>query len=434
MNKIIFLISSLVIIGNSLFAQQMTLEECVNMALENNRNIKQQELSKSQTEIAYLQARNEYLPDLNASSGQSFIFGRSIGLDNTYQNTNSSQTTFGVGANITLFDGLRIKNNIDAKRAELGAANADLAKFKEDITLSVATAFLNILLQKELLKIAQNQIELTDINIEQRQKLIDNGKLAQGEIYELQAQRAKEVQNSVQTESNLKLALLDLAQIIELTDFANFDVVATEIDTVMKNILTVLPDEAFQMALVNRPEMEAATLRVKSSEKNVAVTKSSLYPKLYLGANMNTGYYRMSNLPNDGFDAQLKNNISNSVGLNLQIPIFNRFQNKNNIKMAKLNVENSILELDKAKIDLRKRIEQAYHNALSAESRWQAAQKSEVAANEAMRFTQEKFDNGRSNSYELYLAKNNLANSRSDVAQAKFEYLFRIKILELLKN
>lgn len=434
MNKIFILSFLLITICVSSFSQQYTLEECINRALENNKNIKQQELSKNQREISYLQARNEYLPNLNASAGQSFVFGRSIGLDNTYQNTNSSQTSFGVGASITLFDGLRIKNNIDAKRADLSAANADLEKFKEDITLSVTTVFLNILLQKELLQIAQNQIELTDINIEQRQKKIENGKLAQGEIYELYAQRAKEMQNCVQTESSLKLALLDLAQIIELNDFTSFDIVAIETDTLLKNIISVLPDEAFQMALTNRPEIESALYRVKSSEKNVEVAKSNLYPTLSLGANMNTGYYEMSNFPNDKFNEQLRNNISNSIGLNLQIPIFNRFQNRNNIKLAKLNVENSILEMDRVKIDLRKRIEQAYLNALSAESRWQAAQKSEVAANEAMRFTQEKYDNGRANGYELSLAKNNLANSQSDVAQSKFEYLFRIKILELLQN
>lgn len=121
-------------------AQQYTLEECINIALQNNRNIKQQELSKAQRQIAYSQARNDLLPSVNASAGQNFVFGRSIGLDNTYQNTNSSQSSFGVGADITLFDGLRMKHNIDAKRADLSAAEADLEKFKDEIEMSVATA------------------------------------------------------------------------------------------------------------------------------------------------------------------------------------------------------------------------------------------------------------------------------------------------------
>ncbi|MEA4951028.1 MAG: TolC family protein [Petrimonas sp.] len=200
-------------------AQQYTLEECINIALQNNVNIKQQELNKAQRHIAYTQARNELLPSVNASAGQNFIFGRSIGLDNTYQNTNSSQTSLGVGANITLFDGLRMKHNIDAKRADLSAAEADLEKFKDDMEISVATAFLQVLLQKELLQIANEQLQLTDSNMNRRKELIKSGKMAQGEIYELEAQRAREEQNKVQAESNLKLALLDLAQIMELDDF-----------------------------------------------------------------------------------------------------------------------------------------------------------------------------------------------------------------------
>ena len=142
----------------------------------------------------------------------------------------------------------------------------------------------------------------------------------------------------------------------------------------------------------------------------------------------------MSNHPNDSFSKQIRNNISNSLGFSLQIPIFNKFQTRNNIRSAKIAVQNSILEIDKVKIDLRKRIEQAYHNAVGAESKWHAAQKSEISGEEAFRFAQEKFDNGRANSYELYQAKNNLTKILSDMAQAKYEYAFRLKILELLKN
>ena len=140
-------------------AQQFTLEECIETALQNNRTIKQQELNKIQRTIAYSQARSDLLPNLNASAGQNFVFGRSIGLDNTYQNTNSSQTSFNIGSNVTLFDGLRMKYNIDVKRADLSAAEADLEKFKDDIVLSVATAYLQVLLQKELLQIPQRQLD-----------------------------------------------------------------------------------------------------------------------------------------------------------------------------------------------------------------------------------------------------------------------------------
>lgn len=415
-------------------AQQYTLEECIEIALQNNRNIKQQELGRAQRQIAYSQARNDLLPSLNASAGQSFVFGRSIGIDNTYQNTNSSQTSFGIGADITLFDGLRMKYNIDAKRADLLAAEADLERFRDEIEMSVATAFLQVLLQKELLQIADEQIQLTDSNINRRKELIRNGKMAQGEIYELEAQRAREEQNRVQAESSLKLALLDLAQIMELEDFSTFDLSAPSVESIINESVLLSTSEIFQSALLTRPEIKAAQYRLESSEKEVLMARSQLYPSLSFGANIGTGYYNMSGRSNDPFSSQIRNNMSNSVGFSLRIPIFNKFQIKNSIRSAELAMANNRLEIDKAKIEFRKRIEQAYHNALGAESKWKATQKSETAEREAFRFAQEKFNNGRANAYELFQAKSNLTQTLSDQAQAKYEYAFRLKILELLKK
>ena len=374
------------------------------------------------------------MPSLNASAGQSFVFGRSIGIDNTYQNTNSSQTSFGIGADITLFDGLRMKYNIDAKRADLLAAEADLERFRDEIEMSVATAFLQVLLQKELLQIADEQIQLTDSNINRRKELIRNGKMAQGEIYELEAQRAREEQNRVQAESSLKLALLDLAQIMELEDFSTFDLSAPSVESIINESVLLSTSEIFQSALLTRPEIKAAQYRLESSEKEVLMARSQLYPSLSFGANIGTGYYNMSGRSNDPFSSQIRNNMSNSVGFSLRIPIFNKFQIKNSIRSAELAMANNRLEIDKAKIELRKRIEQAYHNALGAESKWKATQKSETAEREAFRFAQEKFNNGRANAYELFQAKSNLTQTLSDQAQAKYEYAFRLKILELLKK
>ena len=216
--KITAIIFSILVAGTlSLSAQRKyTLLECIDIALENNRNIKQQELGRQQREIAYSQARADLLPNLNASAGQNFVFGRSIGLDNVYQNTNSSQTSFNIGGDITLFDGLRMKHNIDARKADMYASEADLEKMRDDIILSVSTAFLQALLNQELLRIAENQLETTEANLQRQDQLVKSGKMARGELYELEAQQAREELNRVQAESNLKLALLDLAQIMEL--------------------------------------------------------------------------------------------------------------------------------------------------------------------------------------------------------------------------
>ncbi|MBP7181023.1 MAG: TolC family protein [Dysgonomonadaceae bacterium] len=432
--KYSFLILSFCLASVVSAQQQLTLEQCIAIALENNRNVKQQELNKQNREIAYNQARADLLPNLNASAGQNFVFGRSIGLDNTYQNTNSSQTSFSLGSDITLFDGLRMKHNIDARRADVNASQADLDKIRDDIVISVSTAFLQVLLNKELLQISEDQIELTNANIAQRSELIKNGKMAEGEIYELEAQKAKEELNRVQAESNLKLALLDLAQIMEIEDVSDLDIAAPPAEKLICESILLSSDVVYQNALINRPEISGANFRLESAQKEVLMSKAQLYPTLSFGANVGTGYYHMSNRTNDSFSSQMRNNMSNSVGFSLRIPIFNRFQVHNSIRTAQIAVENNRLEMDKTKLDLRKRIEQAYYNALGANSRWEAAKKSEIAGREAYRFAEQKFENGRANSYELFQAKNNLTQVLGEIAQAKYEYAFRLKILELLKD
>ncbi|WP_298648614.1 TolC family protein [uncultured Proteiniphilum sp.] len=414
--------------------QKYTLLECIDIALENNRNIKQQELGRQQREISYSQARADLLPNLNASAGQNFVFGRSIGLDNVYENTNSSQTSFGLGADITLFDGLRMKHNIDARKADMQASEADLEKMRDDIVMSVSTAFLQALLNQELLRIAENQIETTQANLQRRSELVKSGKMAQGELYELEAQLAREELNRVQAESNHKLALLDLAQFMELEEFNNFDITAPPAETLIDEATLLQSEAVYESALVNRPEIRGMHYRLESSEKELLMAKAQYYPSLSFGVNMGTGYYRMSGRDNTSFSSQLRNNMSNSLGFSLHIPIFNRFQVRNSVHSAELAIANTQLEMDKTKVELRKRIEQAYYNATGAKSRWDAAQKSIAASREAYRFAEEKYESGRANSYELFLAKNNLTQVLGEEAQAKYEYAFRLKILELLKD
>lgn len=413
--------------------QQYTLQECINIALENNRNIKQQDLNKQQKEIAYNQARMNLLPNLNASAGQSFIFGRSIGFDNVYQNTNSSQSSFSINSNITLFDGLKMKYNIDARKTEVYISEADLEKIQDDIVMSVSTAFLQVLMNKELLQIANDQIELTQINIVRLNELVNSGKIARGELYELEAQQAKEEFNQIQADNNLKLSLLDLAQIMELEEFDNFDVFVPD-DIMVDEDILVSPSIIYESALVARPEIRGAQYRVESSEKEILIAKSAYYPSLSFGASMGSGYYNMNGRDNAAFGTQLKNNRSTSLGFSLNIPIFNKFQIRNSVKNAQIALEYNRIEVDKTKIALRKKIEQAYYNAIGAESRWEAARKSEVASQEAYRFAEQKYENGRGTPYELSQAKSNLAKVLSDQAQAKYEYVFRLKILELLKD
>ncbi len=412
--------------------QPWTLQQCIDTALVNNRNVKQKVLSRKTSEINYQQSKQDLLPNLNASVGQYYNFGRSLAVDNVYRNTNSSQTSVGISSNLTLFDGLKMKYNIDARKAELNASEADLKKMQSDLVMSVSSAFLQVLLNKELLQIAKDQYSLTTSKIEQRKVLVSAGKMAEGEIYELIAQESKEEMNQVKAEQALNYSLLDLSQILEIQDFETFDVVVPK-DLLNAELQLLNPQTVYDGALIHRPEIKSAEFRLQSSETNIKIAKSYYYPSLSLAAQTGSRYYNLPGVPNDAFGKQMSNNLSTSVGLNLSIPIFNKFEVKNGVRSAEIKAESSRLDVENTKLELRKTIQQAYQNALAAKARWDAAVKSEVASSEAYRFSNQKYENGRATVYELYQAKSNLTQVLSEQTQAKYEYVFRIKILEWLK-
>lgn len=410
----------------------LTLEQCVDSALTYNRNIRQYELNRESREIAYEQARANLLPNLNASAGQSFMFGRSLIADNTYRDVNSSQTSFGIGSNLTLFDGMRMKYSIDARRAELLAAKADLEKMKEDIRLNVTVAYLQVLLLKENRLTAESQLELTRLKIDRQSALVSAGKLPEGELYELKAQFAREELALTRADTQLKLALLDLAQIIELTDFESLDV-ELPVEMAKEDLQLLSADEVYRSALQSRPELKAAEYRLQGSLKNVDIARSAYFPTLSFGAQVSTGYYNLNGVPNNSFNQQTRDNLSTNVGFSLQVPIFNRFSTRNQVISSKLAAENSRLEIENAKVQLRKTIEQAYQNAVAAQSRLMAARRSETASREAYRYAEQKYEAGRASVYELYQAKSNLTQVISELTQSKYEYMLRVNVLELMK-
>jgi len=437
-----FTLFLLLIFFSEIPAQQtLTLQQCIDSALENNKKIKSQSLAKQEREIAYRQARQNLLPNLNAGANQSFNFGRALDADNIYQTANSTQTSFNLSSNLTIFDGLKMKHSIDARRAEMYASEADLGKMKDDIILSVNMAFLEVLMNKELLQIAKEQLEITQQNIERQKILVESRKIVEGELYELKAQASKEKLKYIEAENNLKISLLNLAQIIELSPLTSsvlskrsnkwdFDVTAP--DDLWNNDLTLLSVEmVYEKALKNRPEIKSAEYKLQSTKKNMLIARSGYYPILSLGANAGTNYFNLNNVQNNSFEKQLLNNRSTSVGLSLNIPVFNRFEVNNRVKTAKLELENSELNISITKAELYKTIQQACLNADAAKSRWDAAMESETAAQEAYRFALQKYEVGRTSQYDFFQAKSLLAQVLSEKAQAKYEYFFRLKILEM---
>lgn len=433
MRKIIIIIASALAALFASASEPLTLEQCVQMAFDNNRSLKQGEIQNAVNVVNYEQARKDLLPNLNASAGQRFSFGRSLGADNVYQSANSSSSSFGISSNINLFDGLRMKYNIDARRSELQTSMAEMEKLKQDIALSVSSGFLQVLLNKELLKLAEAQLQFTETKIEERRKQIDNGKMAEGEIYELVAQQAKEKQQLTQANIRLKLSLLDLAQIIEYPNFETLDVIVPQ--NLLDNELAMLnADAVLKNAVQNHPDVLVAQRKIESANTNIKMAQSLYYPSLGFGAQLGSGYYNLNGFPNDSFAKQINTNLSTTLGFNLNIPIFNKFETQSRVKTAKLNAAATSLQLETVKQQLQKTVQQAYQNALGAKANWDAAEQSVLASREALRFVERKYELGSASVYELYQAKNNMNVAESEIVQAKYEYVFRLKILELLNT
>lgn len=433
MRKIIIIIASALAALFASASEPLTLEQCVQMAFDNNRSLKQGEIQNAVNVVNYEQARKDLLPNLNASAGQRFSFGRSLGADNVYQSANSSSLSFGISSNINLFDGLRMKYNIDARRSELQTSMAEMEKLKQDIALSVSSGFLQVLLNKELLKLAEAQLQFTETKIEERRKQIDNGKMAEGEIYELVAQQAKEKQQLTQANIRLKLSLLDLAQIIEYPNFETLDVIVPQ--NLLDNELAMLnADAVLKNAVQNHPDVLVAQRKIESANTNIKMAQSLYYPSLGFGAQLGSGYYNLNGFPNDSFAKQINTNLSTTLGFNLNIPIFNKFETQSRVKTAKLNAAATSLQLETVKQQLQKTVQQAYQNALGAKANWDAAEQSVLASREALRFVERKYELGSASVYELYQAKNNMNVAESEIVQAKYEYVFRLKILELLNT
>ena len=410
-------------------AQTFSLQQCIDTALAHNNQLKQQTYQLRTQEVTYRQARQNLLPNLNASASQSWVFGRSIGADNVYKSTNSSQTSLGLSASLLLFDGLKMKYSIDEAKAAMLASEADVSALKADITMNISAMYLQILLNKELLETARQQLADTQLKVEQNRALVEAERLAAGELYAIEAQAAKEELAVTQAQSNLQLALLDMVQALELDSIEGFDVVVpTDVELLAGALLT--NDAVYNMALQHRPEIKAAEYNLAASEHALKSAKADYYPTLSAGASLSTGYYDMDGYQNNAFGRQLGDNLSTSVGLQLTIPIFNKMQVKNNVSRARINVENYKVQAEETKKTLRKNIDQAYYNALAAQSRETAAEKSERSAYEAYRYAEQKYESGRASVYEFYDAKLSYTLALSERIQAKYEYLFRLKILE----
>ena len=419
--------------------RQWSLRECCDYAVANNISIKQQENQCRQEEIQLSTAKNSRLPDLSGSVGQNFSFGRGLTADNTYSNTNTSSTSFSLGTSVPIFTGFQIPNQIKLNQLNLEAATADLEKAKNDIRMQVAQAYVQILYDMEIADVAHRQIEIDSAQVARLQAFVANGKASEAELSQQRATLANSTLTATQADNNTRLALLTLTQLLELPSPEGFTIVRPNLSDYSEfseysDYSNLTPDAIYAEALGIKPEILSQQLKLKGTEHSIKIAQAGNYPTLSLSGGLGTNYYTTSGFKSDGFGSQLKNNFSQYIGLNLNVPIFNRFQTRNQIRSARISQENQQLALDNTKKTLYQDIQKVYYNALNAQAKEKASQQAVATANDAFHLTQAKYENGKATITEFNESKNNYLKAESDLVQARYENIYQQALIAFYRG
>lgn len=407
-----------------------SLAQCMDWAMENNLTVLQQEDNLQGREIDKNTAEMSWLPSVNASASENWSFGRGLGGNNTYESGNTSSTSFSLGSNMTLFDGLATPRRIDLARLNLDAAVKDLEKARDDIRVSVAQGYVQILYNYEILDMAREQLVIDSLQVARLEGLFRSGKASAAEVSQQKASQAQSQLTLVQAENNLRASLLDLAQLLELPEWDGFNIVRPEIEP--EPVYLGTPDDIYADALGIRPAIKAEQLRLEGARKQVDIAKSAYSPSLSLSAGLGTNYY--TSFSSTSFWNQLSNNFSQYVGLSLSVPIFNKFSTRNQVRSAQLNLHSQQLQLRRAEQNLYKEIQQAWNGAVAAQAKWEAAKVATDAARDAFELMQAKYENGKATLTEFNETRNRLVKSQSDAAQASYEYLFQASLVQFYRG
>jgi len=461
----------LILFASLSFAQETTskkwtLQECVDYALENNIQVKQNELSIDLAEVNKKDAIGNFIPSLNLSGNHAWNSGLTTDVTTGVLRNQTTQTTFGgIDSRITLFNGLQNINQLRRAEMEILANRYQVDKIKDDIALFVINAYLDVLFNKEARNVALPQLEVSREQLNRTNKLVEAGTLPKGDLYDIQATIANDEQNLVTTENNVKISLISLAQLLQLRTYDDFDIADNEISTLpMVNLSDYTVEEIYEKALQNRNEIKVAQANIDIAEKDIEIAKGARYPTLGgfyswnsrysnldrivgteidpdnptvvtgqvegTGQNVISPNFRAVTGPANSFSDQFDRNKGYSLGLTLQIPILNGFRVSNNIKRAEINKEQQEAQLTQVELDLDRTINTVYTDARGALKLYEAAQKSVTAQEESFRYAQEKYNVGIINSFEYSQIKNRLIQAQSDFLRAKYEYIFRVKLLE----
>lgn len=430
--KKLLIISILLVLSFIGKAQQpWTLQQCIDYAMEHNVGVLQSRLQQQNADYQLKMSQNAWLPSVNASASEGLGFGQSPSYTGVYVSDNSSSASVGISVSMPLFQGLNLYNTNKANQLNLQASIQDLEAAKRDLSLTIMAYYMEVVYCKELKGVAEKQLELSESQYRRTQELFEVGRVPESSVYESAAQVATDRASLTEAENNLLLRLLDLTQAMEIEDMEGFDVVDPEVFMSYDEQQLVSPQATVQHALNHQPEIQAAQLRLQQAHYDLKAAKSAWYPSLSFYGGYSNGYYHYftNNNANIPFSQQLKTNGRTQLGMSLNIPIFNSMQTKYRVKMTELGIENQRLNIENTSKKLKKEIQQAYYSAVAAKQKYVAADNSLKSSQLAYEYAQAGFEAGKTTLMELNESKNRLYQAESSLLQAKYEYLYRCKVM-----
>jgi outer membrane protein len=425
-----------------------TLEQCINHALQNNLQIKIQEINIQYYKNTYRQSILNVLPNLNGNGNYSINSGRALD-ETTYQFTNQKIKTFngGISSSVTLFNGLQKVNTIIQNKYKVLSGIEEVEKFKNDISLNLALAYLQLILNRELAENSSNQLTVSKLQLTRTKQLMDAGSIPQSKYLEVQAQVANEELDSVNAQNQVDIALLNLKQMLDLDTVKNFDIIKPDFTNYPIADIVSSIDDIYKQAESNLPQIKQAEYSLKSSKKGLDIARGGRSFNLSLSYSYGTAFTdpRMHEIGRDPVtdmpiygnysnSDQLKDNKSSTISLRLAVPIFNGWMTNTSISNAKLDVMNSEYQLEVSKKQLYKDIQQAQTDALAAFKRYNASENAARSSEESFRSISQKFELGIVNFVDYSTSKSQLAEAQSTMLQAKYSYIFKTKVLEFYKN
>ena len=456
-------------------SKKWTLEECVTYAIQNNISIKQSELDSKMALIDKKSAVGRFLPSLNASASHSWNIGLNQDITTgLLQNKTTQFTSAGANVGIDIYSGLQNQNTLRKANLSIVAAKYQLVKMKEDIALNVANAFLQVLFNKENLKVQKEQLRINEKQYARSEELVKAGSIPRGDLLDVKATLALNNQNVITAENSLLISKLSLSHLLQLKDFENFDVVD---DTDVKdanNIMAQTPSAIYEKAFEGRTELKIARTNLEIAEKNVAIAKGAFQPTLQgfysfnsrvaysdrvtgvipnasnptsivgfvEGTNQNVlspNFTRVLGNPAPFFD-QFNTNKGQSFGMQLSVPVFNGFSARNNVERSKVSLEQSKIAVEQQNLDLQRNVYTAFADAKGALNAYESSVAALEARQGAYNYATEKYSVGLMNSFDFNQSQTLLTNAQSEVLRTKYDYIFKIKILEfyfgipLIKN